>query len=117
MGFQVSGEPWPYQELGDQQRRRAVQHTRADVWRTAAVMTCLLAPFGLLFGAVALWLMRGISAKIDCQSESQADAILRTARAIVLAGTGLGLVAALFALVTMASGALQLSYESLQVRQ
>jgi hypothetical protein len=73
----MNESPWPYQDLAEQQRRRAVQHTRADAWRTAAVMTCLLAPFSLLFGAVALWLMRGIEVKIDSEQEKQAAAILR----------------------------------------
>jgi len=80
-------------------------------------MTCLLAPCGPLFGVAALWLMRGIEAKIDCQPESQADAILKTARAIVIAGTGLGFVAVLITAVTMANVALQLAFQLLQVRQ
>jgi len=113
----MSGAPWPYQDLAEQQRRRAVLHTRADAWRTAAVMTCLLAPFGPPFGVVALWLMRGIEVKIDCQPERQADAILRTARAIVIAGSSLGFTAALITAVTMANVALHLSLQSLQVRQ
>jgi hypothetical protein len=83
-------------EDGQAGQRRAALHTRADAWRTAAVMTCLLPPIGLVCGALALIALRSIAAKIDRGRETDAQRALRLGRGLVLAGTAFG---ALFALV------------------
>jgi hypothetical protein len=90
-------------------QRRAVFHTRADTWRTAAVMTCLLPPVGLVFGAVALVAMRGISQKIDRGADADIQRALRLGRACVLAGTGLGAIVALVAVAQAVRFAMAIS--------
>ncbi len=82
-------------------QRRAALHTRADAWRTAAVMTCLLPPIGLVFGAGALVVLRGIAAKIDRGTVADADRALRLGRSLVLAGTAMGALSALVAATRM----------------
>ena len=76
---------------------RAALLTRLHTWRTAAVMTLFQSPLGLLFGCVALWLLRGLGRLIEGGREVEADQKLRAARVIVLIGAG---VAALSLLVS-----------------
>ena len=80
-----------------QLRNRAALLTRLHTWRTAAVMTLFQSPLGLLFGFVALLMLRGLGPLIDGGREAEAEQKLRAARIIVLIGAG---VAALSLLVS-----------------
>jgi len=79
------------------QRRRAILQTSCHTFRTAAVMTLFLSPLGWLFGLVALFLMRGLSACIDGDRRDEAEEKLRAARNVLVVGAA---VAALFLLVS-----------------
>lgn len=81
-----------FEGLRAEQRRRAALHSSVDAWRTAAVMTCLLAPFGLIFAAPALLLMRGLPRAIDAGEESVAKRRLQMSRVVVLTGTAIGMI-------------------------
>jgi hypothetical protein len=79
-----------YRAQAERQRARAALHTRADAWRTAAVMTCLLPPVGLPFGVSALVALRGIAGKIESDRETDTQRALFWGRALVLAGSAIG---------------------------
>src|SRR5258706_12769702 len=87
-----------FEGLRAEQRRRAALHSRVDAWRTAAVMTCLLAPLGFIFAAPALLLMRGLPRAIDAGQESAAEKKLGISRAAVLIGTAVGMLGLLTSL-------------------
>jgi hypothetical protein len=71
-----------------QLRNRAALLTRLHTWRTAAVMTLFQSPLGLLFGFVALLMLRGLGRLIDGGREAEVEQKLRAARTIVLIGAG-----------------------------
>jgi hypothetical protein len=97
-----------YQKLAEKQRARAILHTRADTWRTAAIMTCLVPPLGLPFGLVALLLLRGVGAAIDGDRADEAARKLALGRGLALVGTVLGALALLLSLAQMLDFALGL---------
>jgi hypothetical protein len=53
-----------FEELRQQQRSRAELLTRLHTWRVAAVITLFQSPLGLVFGVLALWLLRGLGPRI-----------------------------------------------------
>jgi len=75
-----------FAEERQQLRSRAMLLTRLHTWRTAAVMTLFQSPLGLLFGLVALWLLRGLGGLIATGRAGEAEEKLRAARNIVLVG-------------------------------
>jgi hypothetical protein len=95
-----------------QLRNRAALLTRLHTWRTAAVMTLFQSPLGLLFGLVALLLLRGLGRLIDGGREAEAAQKLRAARITVLIGAGVAalslLVSGIFAFQMMQSFSAQM---------
>ncbi|MEO7036488.1 MAG: hypothetical protein ABI548_21265 [Polyangiaceae bacterium] len=75
--------------LAARQRSQAVAWTQRDVWLTAAFMTLLLGPFGVLFGAASLISMRGLRRAISEEQTEISARRLRRGRLLVLVGLGL----------------------------
>jgi len=100
-----------FEGLRAEQRRRAALHSSVDAWRTAAVMTCLLAPFGLIFAVPALLLMRGVPRAIDAGEESAVEKKLGISRVVVLIGTAIGMLALLSSLALASRTAFALHAE------
>ena len=74
------------QTLAARQHAQAVFWTQRDVWLTAACMTLLLGPVGVLFGAAALLAMRGLRKAIDGEQTPLVVRRLRHGRRLVLFG-------------------------------
>jgi hypothetical protein len=106
-----------YEEERERAHELAALHTSGHAWRTAAVMTFFLSPFGFVFGSVALVLMRGLGKAIDSGRSAEARSILRNGRFVVLLGTALAAAAFVVALGSMTYFAFTMQAQLEQLRQ
>ncbi len=106
-----------FEEQREQQRRRATLHTSGHAWRTAAVMTCFLTPFGFVIGLVAVIVMRGLGPSIDNGREAEAEQKLKLGRILVLGGATIATIALAISVVEVSQFLLSMPEQLEQLKQ